>query len=206
MAERDKPRDLDSVSKAILKVLKDDDDVSLGDLVDKVAKTLNVKDYEVAKVAYKLRELKLVELVDPKPPESILGFLLSSRSTWFWTLTLTVALTLLAVYLSPMIPAFTYLRYVLGSLFVLYLPGAALIEVLYPRRGDLSQLERLALSVGLSLALVPLVGLLLNYTPWGIRLNPIIVSLTMLTLSLSLGAVARKHSYHLLASKEMGKR
>ena len=206
MAERDKPRDLDRISKAILKALKDEDNILLGDLVKKLALTLSVKDYEVARAVHKLRELKLIELVDPKPPESVLGFLISSRSTWFWLLTSTVILTLLAVYLSPIIPAFAYVRYVLGSLFVLYLPGAALIELLYPRREDLSQLERLALSIGLSLALVPLVGLILNYTPWGIRLNPIIISLTILTLGLSLGAVARKHSYHLLAFKEAEKK
>lgn len=39
-------------------------------------------------------------------------------------------------------------------------------------------IERVALSFGLSIAIVPLVGLLLNFTPWGIRLGPILVSLT----------------------------
>jgi uncharacterized membrane protein len=41
--------------------------------------------------------------------------------------------------------------------------------------------------------LVPLVGLLLNYTPWGIRLNPIVVSLTLLTVGLAMVALARKY-------------
>jgi hypothetical protein len=53
-----------------------------------------------------------------------------------------------------------------------------------------SYIQRFALSVGLSLALVPLVGLLLNYTPRGIRLNPIVVSLTILTVGLAMVAVA----------------
>jgi uncharacterized membrane protein len=81
----------------------------------------------------------------------------------------------------------------------MYLPGAALIELLYPRRRDLRIFERLALSIGLSLALVPLVGLFLNYTPWGIRLIPITLSLMILTTVLALLAVSRKHSFHLLA-------
>jgi len=34
-------------------------------------------------------------------------------------------------------------------------------------------------SVGLSLAVVPLIGLILNYLPWGIRLGPIVVSLSL---------------------------
>jgi uncharacterized membrane protein len=56
----------------------------------------------------------------------------------------------------------------------------------------LDGIECLALSVGLSLALVPLVGLLLNYTPWGIRLDPIMISLTILTVGLALVAFARR--------------
>ncbi|MEM1745096.1 MAG: DUF1616 domain-containing protein, partial [Candidatus Nezhaarchaeales archaeon] len=65
-------------------------------------------------------------------------------------------------------------------------------------------LERLALSIGLSLALVPLVGLILNYTPWGIRLDPIMVSLSLLTLGLLFIASVRK--YGLLSLREALKR
>ncbi|MHB8987039.1 MAG: DUF1616 domain-containing protein [Eubacteriales bacterium] len=45
----------------------------------------------------------------------------------------------------------------------------------FSRRRD--GIERVALSFGLSIAVVPLVGLILNYTPWGIRLAPILASL-----------------------------
>jgi len=57
----------------------------------------------------------------------------------------------------------------------------------------LDNIERIALSIGMSLALVPLVGLLLNYTPWGIRLTPITISLLALTLILSTAAIIREH-------------
>ena len=78
---------------------------------------------------------------------------------------------------------------------VLFFPGYSLTEALYPRGEDISPLERLALSIGLSLALVPLVGLVLNYTPWGIRLTPIISSLTLLILTLMIIASWRKYLY-----------
>ncbi|MCC6050225.1 MAG: DUF1616 domain-containing protein, partial [Thermofilum sp.] len=60
---------------------------------------------------------------------------------------------------------------------------------------ELSPLERLALSIGLSLALVPLVGLLLNYTPFGIRLYPVLAALSLLTLSLAFIGAWRKLAY-----------
>ena len=87
------------------------------------------------------------------------------------------------------------IRWVLGSLFVLFIPGYVTVEALFPKGRELDTIERFALSVGLSLALVPLVGLLLNYTPWGIRLNPIVLSLTLLTVGLAMVALAREYRF-----------
>ena len=42
-------------------------------------------------------------------------------------------------------------------------------------------IERVALSFGLSIAVVPLIGLVLNFTPWGIRLVPIVLSVSAFT-------------------------
>jgi len=78
---------------------------------------------------------------------------------------------------------------------VLYIPGATLIEALYPRGEELEPLERLALSIGLSLAIVPLIGLILNYTPWGIRLAPVTIGLASVSLLLACIAVKRKYEY-----------
>ena len=92
-------------------------------------------------------------------------------------------------------PPLVYARYVLGTIYVLYVPGATLIEALYPRGDELEPLERLALSIGLSLALVPLIGLVLNYTPWGIRLVPVTISLALTSWLLGLVALYRKYRY-----------
>ena len=74
------------------------------------------------------------------------------------------------------------LRIVLGLLFALFFPGYTLLSALFPRRGDLDGIERVALSFGLSIAVIPLIGLVLNYTPWGIRLYPILISVTLFIL------------------------
>ncbi|XVH32211.1 DUF1616 domain-containing protein [Haloferacaceae archaeon DSL9] len=107
----------------------------------------------------------------------------------------------------------TPLRIVLGLPFVLFLPGYAFIAALFPEagpkrsaaagdedvpvdeaetgggildRGGIDGIERVALSFGTSIAIVPLLGLGLNFTPWGIRLAPIMVAVSGFTL----GAVA----------------
>ena len=168
---------------------------TVGQAVKLFMSKLGLKDYEAARLVYELADRGEIGLEDPSPPGTFFRYLLSLRSLWLWILTSLVFLTLISIYLSNAFQPLIYLRYALGSMFVLYLPGASLIEALYPKKGDLSQLERLALSIGLSLALVPLVGLILNYTPWGIRLTPIVASLTALTLALAFLASYRKYAY-----------
>jgi uncharacterized membrane protein len=73
----------------------------------------------------------------------------------------------------------TVARIILGLPFLLFFPGYALMSALFPKKGSLGGVERVALSFGLSLAVVPLIGLILNFTPWGIRLEPILISLAV---------------------------
>jgi uncharacterized membrane protein len=74
------------------------------------------------------------------------------------------------------------LRVAIGLLFVLFFPGYTLAAALFPRKGALSGIERIALSFGLSIAMVPLIGIALNYTPWSIRPYPIVGSLLVFIL------------------------
>ncbi|MCX8204977.1 MAG: DUF1616 domain-containing protein [Candidatus Nezhaarchaeota archaeon] len=179
----------------ILEVLERHGEVRLEDAVSLCQQALKLRREDVAKSIYYLSQRGLVTLEDPSPPSSFVSYLTNHRSAWFWAIVLLVALTSQSIYLFPQVPPVTYVRYALGSLFVLYLPGYALVEALYPRREDLTPLERLALSIGLSLALVPLIGLVLNYTPWGIRLNPVFTALSLTALGLSTVALVRKYAY-----------
>ncbi len=54
-------------------------------------------------------------------------------------------------------------------------------------------IERVALSIGMSIALSPIVGLILYYTPLGIGLTPITLSLLALTAVFATAAVAREY-------------
>ncbi len=101
-----------------------------------------------------------------------------------------VLLTIAFVLLPPLNE--TPLRILLGLPLVLFLPGYSLIAALFPRKGDLDAIERIALSFGLSIAITPLLGLALNYTPFGIRLSPILTVLSVFTISLALGAYVRR--------------
>ena len=76
----------------------------------------------------------------------------------------------------------SFLRTFLGLLLVLFLPGYALTGALFPAKKDLEGIERALLSLGLSISIVPLMGLGMNYTDWGIREVPILTGLSIFTL------------------------
>lgn len=79
----------------------------------------------------------------------------------------------------------SFLRTIFGLLLVLFLPGYALTAALLPAKKDLEGIERALLSLGLSIAIVPLMGLGMNYTSWGIREIPVLTGLSVFTLLVS---------------------
>lgn len=127
----------------------------------------------------------------------------------FWTIT-TVAASLL-----PVINE-TVIRAVLGVPFIIFLPGYATVAVLFPEagenpkedgrngdghqqyksklRGGINGIERAALSLGLSVAISSLLIILLNMTPWGIQLVPVLVAIGGFTLITAAVAVRRRQN------------
>lgn len=100
-----------------------------------------------------------------------------------------IAIVVATLLLLPLV-AFTSggFRIAFGILFGLFFPGYTLLSAIFPKREGVSGLERVALSFGLSFAVVPLIGLVLNFTPWGIRLYPIVISVTFFILAASVVA------------------
>lgn len=85
------------------------------------------------------------------------------------------------------------LQIVLGLLFALFFPGYTLIAALFPRNDDLDRMQRIALSFGLSIAVVPLIGLVVNYTPWGINLFTVLFAvLVFIVITATIAGIRRR--------------
>jgi uncharacterized membrane protein len=149
---------------------------------------------EVTDLVWRLSKAGEVKLEDAVVVKSLGQFLkLWERNLWLYgSLAISFA-TLVVVYGTPAGSPIEALRWVLGSILVLFVPGYVMTEALFPSR-EIDSIEHFALSIGLSIVLAMLVGLLLNYTPWGIRLTPIMISLIMLTVGLDVIALFRKYS------------
>ena len=72
-----------------------------------------------------------------------------------------------------------------GILLVLFVPGYVLVATLFPGKDQVDWMERLLLSFGLSIAVVPLLGLGLNFTSFGLRPAAVVVTIAVFTSMLS---------------------
>jgi hypothetical protein len=184
--------------KLVVEAARSLDDARLSDLVDNLVKDKGLKFNDAAEAVYVMWKKGTLDLVNPNRPSALSNYIFSLESLWFWAVSAFVFCTVLVTFFIVNSP-FVYVRYVLGGVFVLFLPGWMFMAALYPRGEDIDGFERLALSVGLSLAIVPLVGLFLNYTPWGITLSPIMISLSLLAEGFAFLAMVRKFRYFSLS-------
>ena len=172
-------------------------------LIAFVKEKMPIPEKEISEAILTLQTQGKIKLENqPLPtPLKLATYMKTEQALWYWVTIAIAAITVAIVFTVPEdFYPWSYLRNALGIIFVLWLPGYALIKALFPihvpiktSTETLDNIERIALSLGMSLALVPLIGLLLNYTPWGIRLTPIVLSLFALTLFFATVAVAREN-------------
>jgi uncharacterized membrane protein len=84
------------------------------------------------------------------------------------------------------------LRVILGLPLVFFLPGYTLTAALYVRKDGIKGPDRLSLSLAASVAIVPLIGLVLNYLPWGISLASFFLLMALFILVASAVAWIRR--------------
>jgi uncharacterized membrane protein len=111
------------------------------------------------------------------------------------------SITVFFVFLIPenLIPQI-YARFILGIIFVLFFPGYVATKTLYPIGVPLKTpsialdtIERIVLSVGLSLVVTPMVGLILYNTPWGLSLASATISLLAVTAVFASVGILREY-------------
>lgn len=141
---------------------------------------------------------------------------MSNSDWWLLDLALVIAVTGFVTF-----GLFTSLsgpiRILLGIPLLLFLPGYAFVAVLYPdapddeyrpfdeepsgrdRRllpsGGIGTIERIALSIVASIAIVPAVTLVASASPWGITVQPVLAGIALATVVLSLLAIVHRSRY-----------
>ena len=101
-------------------------------------------------------------------------------------------LTVLLVIISVLIPS-NIVQIILGLPAILLFPGYSFVAALYPGKEDMNRIQRLALSIGVSVAIGTLIGLILNYTPWGVVPESVLFSVSIFILLASAFALLRRN-------------
>lgn len=192
-----------AINQYIIQIVKERNPKTVEQLINLVRSKHSIPRRKILDAIIKLQNQGKITLKQPKAQSdfTITEYIVSAKAYWYWTvIALSLATTILVFTVPENAYPIVYARYILGSIFVLWLPGYSFIKALFPTKvpiqtssENLDKIERIALSAGMSLALVPITGLLLNYTPWGIRLTPVTLSLLALTITFATVALLREH-------------
>ena len=120
---------------------------------------------------------------------------------WFEIVVGFIVLTLLVTYLIPSgslsdSPLVVF-RYVFAFIFIVFLPGYCLVDILFLGKNRLDIVEKFVLSVALSFGLTGLIGLFLGLSPIGLNFESITISLSITVLALAVIALVQKRKEEL---------
>jgi len=166
-----------SVDERILRIIRKKNPETIERLVELVRQEIDFPEKEILKHILILQTEGKISLKRTSVVKSS-AYTILSKAYWYWATLIFTGVTLFLVLQIPenAYPV-VYARYFFGSLFVLLMPGYALIKALYPAK-RLDSIERIGLSIGMSIALVCLDAFLLNFSPWKITLLPLVLSLS----------------------------
>jgi len=184
----------DTLTLTIIQLIEDKKPRNLQQLVNLAKEKVSMPEQKIIEHVLRLQSEGRISLVEQPTRSQKLGpYLKTEKASWYWVTIVLIIASAIAVFAIPENAyPIVYLRHVLGIILVLWLPGYSLIKALFPQK-ELDNIERTALSIGMSLALVPITGLILYYTPWGIETTPVTLSLLALTAIFATAAIIREH-------------
>ncbi len=187
----------------IIKLMKEQKPATTSQLIGLIQSATNLSEKEIINLLNQLEaEDKIHFNLRPNATSFSFGtYLFSSKSAWYWTIIVVALVTTLTVFVVPQdLYPLAYVRNFLGVVFVLFLPGYAFVKAFFQKKvpfktssESFDNIERVVLSIGLSLALSPMISLVFYYTPLGIGVIPITLSLLALISFFATVAVAREY-------------
>jgi hypothetical protein len=191
------------LAQTITNLIKKEKPNTIQQLIELTINQTSTPEQEIIKQIKQLQNKGIIKLHEPPQPtpQTLSSYLKKTEAHWYWTtLVLTIAATISALTIAEDAYPLAYIRYILGSPLILFLPGYGLTKALFPKHTPfqtsstgLDQAIRIALSIGLSISIVPIITLFLDHTPLGVRLTPILLSVLSVTLISATIGLARQH-------------
>ena len=189
------------LTRIILEVITEKRHQSIKHLTKIIKEDLDLTDEEIIESVLKLQAQGTIKFeIQPLPIQNLKTYLKTGEAIWYWLTIITVIIATLVFTILENVYPWIYVRNVLGLIFILFLPGFALIKAIFPIKistssynSKIEEIEQIALSIGMSIALVSTVGLLLYYSPWGLDLTSIVLFLVTFTPIFTTAAVIKEY-------------
>ncbi|MHA1505105.1 MAG: DUF1616 domain-containing protein [Candidatus Heimdallarchaeota archaeon] len=177
------------IQEIIENILENSQPPDVRTIVELLEKNYDISQEEAIPVLRKMEFATKLTLQESLPEETImpktpLEYFLKKNyfSIEFWVSTSIILLVLIFVLIDVTEGFFFYFRYVVVSFFMLFLSGWSLTSVMFPSLDDnMRFLERAATAIGLSLFVVIMDGIFLNYT---FRFNPVSIGVSLIIITL----------------------
>ncbi len=200
LSENQKIKEL--IKDVILKTAKEKHPKTKSHLVRLVQQKTNLSE-EVLNLINQLEDEGKIQFNFKREKTSVSNerYFFNSESAWYWTIMAVAIATAITAFTIPQdLYPFVYIRNVLGVIFVLFLPGFAFVKALFPAKvpigtssESLDAIERVVLSVGVSMALASIIALILYYTPIGAGAVQYTLSLLIFTIIFATIGLIREH-------------
>jgi hypothetical protein len=182
-----------TIDQFIQEVVKEKHPNTVQELALLVKEKFSISEEEALSHIMKLTDKSQLSLKEHPVPLSYGDRLFSAKGLWFWsTIGLALATGVAVFMISENAFPLAYVRNLVGAVFMMFLPGFCLIKALFPRK-ELGGVERGALSVLGSLAIVALTSLVLNFTSYGITVAPMTIGLLVQTIVFAIVGLLREH-------------
>ena len=164
------------------------DKINGRDLVNKILSKYDTPEKDVINLIIDMEdEEKIVfKETDVSPPNNISEYMSSLYAYWYWVINFISLLSMLILLQQNY--DLTYIKYVLGSIFSMFLPGYCLSKIIFLNE-KIGAVKTIAFSIGVSISMISLIGVLINYSPFGLFQLPLTIVEFVLILILSSIAV-----------------
>ncbi|AFZ70664.1 Protein of unknown function (DUF1616) [Caldisphaera lagunensis DSM 15908] len=177
----------------IIKIIEKNSKIKIIDIINNM-KNNNIKDVDIARFIYKLIEDNKIKYTNY--PRNFLSYFFSIRNSWVLISLLIISVSMISSIFIP--DKYILVKGILVSPILFFYPGYGVVESIYPNKNDWGELERVAIYIAISLAIIPLIGLILNLLPQGLTVLSVSLSLYIFSLSMLILSSYRKFNYYLM--------
>jgi len=164
------------IESEIINIIEHKQPATGTELLEIISKELNIDKKDAIEIMLILEDKEKIKFynIDDSTQMSFNKYLFSRHSYWYLSTISLSIITILSIFIIPPKQInYLYIKYILGSIFIIFLPGYSLSKILYIN-SEINNIKLIALSLGISISLSSIIGLILNYTQWGIDLIPLV--------------------------------